>query len=477
MTATIDSPAPQKGLAAGSMSGFEVLAQSVAGIAPSAVMATGPALVAIGAGHAVLYSYAVSTVILLMVGWCITQFTKRHGGGTLLSYITSAFGPGAGFVGAVGLAFGYALIAVASVAGFTLYVEPLLAAAGVPGTATTAMTVALELVCVALAVYAMVRGVSLSTRIGLVLELASVTAILIVVVAVLAKFGLSSAPLHPPGLSLSGIAAGMVLAILGFVGFESAACMTTEAKSPDRTIPRAVLGSVVIAAVLYLLSGYAQLVGFVDPAKITASATPLNDLADSAGVHPLGYLIDFGAAASFFACVTGSINAASRLVFAMGESKLVHRSMSVAHHRHQTPHGAIVALGIACAGITAVMSLSGIETVNVFAYAGTIGTYGYMVAYILIALGVIVYLRRARVSVATAAVVGGLAALGMLYVLLKNIYPVPPSPYNRLPWIFLALLVAASVWYAVVRSKVGPVDLTDSPDGAAATASVSAPGT
>lgn len=78
------------------------------------------------------------------------------------------------------------------------------------------------------------------------------------------------------------------------------------------------LGSVVIAAVLYLLSAYAQLVGFGDPAKITASAAPLNDLADSAGVHLLGYLIDIGAAASFFACVTGSVNAASRLLYSMG---------------------------------------------------------------------------------------------------------------------------------------------------------------
>src|SRR5437879_8660394 len=105
--------ATETGLAGSSMSGFEVLAQSVAGIAPSAVMATGPALVAIGAGGAIMYSYAVSTVILLMVGWCINQFAKREGnGGSLLSYITRAFGPAAGFVGSVGLAFGYLLNAV-----------------------------------------------------------------------------------------------------------------------------------------------------------------------------------------------------------------------------------------------------------------------------------------------------------------------------------------------------------------------------
>ena len=55
--------------------------------------------------------------------------------------------------------------------------------------------------------------------------------------------------------------------------------------------------------------------------------------------------------------------------------------------------------------------------------------------------------------------VGGLAALGMLYVLFRNVYPVPAAPYSSLPWIFLAVLVAAALWYAVVRSRGGVVDV------------------
>lgn len=448
------------GLAAASMSGFEVLAQSVAGIAPSAVMATGPALVAIGAGGALLYSYAVSTVILLMVGWCIARFARSEGeGGTLLSYITKAFGPGAGFVGAVGLAFGYALIAVASLAGVSLYAEPLLHAAGLPGAYSSGTTMAVELVTAVLAGFAMVRGVQLSTRIGLVLEVLSFLSILVVIVAVLNWKGLSTAPLHPAGLSTGDITGGMVLAILGYVGFESAACLGTEAKLASRSIPRAVLGSAAIAGVLYLLSAYAQLVGFGDAAKITASLAPLNDLADSAGVHPLGYLIDAGAVASFFACVTGSLNAASRLLFSMGQDRLLHRRIGVAHHTRQTPHLAIVGLTTACAVTAVVMTASINNRVNVFAYSGTIGTYGYMVAYILIALGTPVYLRRTAApatATATAAVVGALAAAGMSYVLYRNVYPVPASPYDVLPWLFLGVLVLSGAWYSVVRVRLRP---------------------
>lgn len=451
------------GLAAGSMGGVEVLSQSVAGIAPSAVMATGPALVAIGAGSSVLYSYLASTVILLMVGWCITQFTRHQGGGTLLGYITSAFGPGAGFVGAVGLVFGYSFIAIASIAGFTLYATPLLELFGVPGAGTTTMTVVLEVLVVVLAAFAMIRGVQLSTRVGVALELISITAILVVIGAVLVTFGTPLAPLRPEGLGIDGVTGGMVLAILGYVGFESAACMGTEARSAQKTIPRAVLGSALIAGVLYLASGYAQLVGFGSGEALTASSAPLNDLADAAGVSPLGYLVDLGAAASFFACVTGSLNAASRLLFAMGDTRLLHRAMAVAHPTRHTPHLAIGVLSVVCGLVAVSMTVSGIDVVDVFAYAGTIGTYGYMVTYILICLGIPLFLRRTGEPVVRAAVVGGLAALGMLFVLFRNVYPVPAAPYSVLPWIFLGVLVAAVAWYAVAsrRPDLGTTDVVE----------------
>jgi amino acid transporter len=456
-----DSTAP--GLAKSSMGGFEVLAQSVAGIAPSAVMATGPALVAIGAGGSIMHAYAVSTVILLMVGWCITKFARREAAnGTLLTYIAKAFGPAAGFVGAAGLAFGYALIAVGCLAGVSLYVEPLLGAIGMPGAHSTATTLVIEVIAAALAAFAMVRGVQLSTRIGVVLEVVSIVSILVVIGAVLTTHGLTLAPLHPPGLSSGGVASGMVLAILGYVGFESAACMGTEAKLASTTIPRAVLGSVVIACVLYLISSYAQLVGFGEPAKITASVAPLNDLADSAGVHPLGYLIDVGAAASFFACVTGSLNAAGRLAFSMGQDRLLHRSIGLAHPARKTPHLALIGLSTVCALIAVVMTASGITLMNVFAYAGTIGTYGYMIAYILITTGAAVYLYRVKAPIGSAVVVGGLATAGMCYVLYSSVYPVPEAPYNLLPWIFLGVLVLAGAWYAFVKARLGRGTETES---------------
>ncbi len=134
------------GLAAASMSGVELVAQSTAGIAPSAVMVSGATLVAASASAGTLYSYAVSLCVLLLVGWCVSRAARLRPGEDLLSHITAAFGRAVGFVGSTGLALGYLLISVGCVAQFSQYTKPLLGvappvSAGAPATSISVTVV------------------------------------------------------------------------------------------------------------------------------------------------------------------------------------------------------------------------------------------------------------------------------------------------------------------------------------------------
>jgi amino acid transporter len=103
------------------------------------------------------------------------------------------------------------------------------------------------------------------------------------------------------------------------------------------------------------------------------------------------------------------------------------------------------------------MVASGTTPLGVYAYTGTVGTFGYMLAYLLMAIALPVFLRRRTelrgASVALAVVV----VLALLYVFYKNVVPVPPSPYNLLPWIFLGVLLAGVVWYLVIRARTPQV--------------------
>ena len=55
----------------------EVLAQSVANMAPSAAMALLPLLVFAGAGNGTWVSFVIALLALLCVGYCAAQFARR----------------------------------------------------------------------------------------------------------------------------------------------------------------------------------------------------------------------------------------------------------------------------------------------------------------------------------------------------------------------------------------------------------------
>ena len=109
MSAEAEQPATHSdtGLAHDSMSQLEVMAQSVAGIAPSAVMATGPALIVVYAGGGAWLSYLAATVVVVLVGLCVAQFGRRFASsGSLYSYVARGLGPTGAFAAETQLALG-----------------------------------------------------------------------------------------------------------------------------------------------------------------------------------------------------------------------------------------------------------------------------------------------------------------------------------------------------------------------------------
>src|SRR5580700_5793172 len=82
----------------------EVLAQSVANMAPSAAMALLPLLVFFSAGNATWLSFALSMVVLLVVAYCASLFATRiNSAGSFYVWVTRAIGPGAGSAAGSGL--------------------------------------------------------------------------------------------------------------------------------------------------------------------------------------------------------------------------------------------------------------------------------------------------------------------------------------------------------------------------------------
>jgi amino acid transporter len=411
------------------------------------------------AGSGAWLSYLAAMVVVVLIGLCVAQFARRFASsGSLYSYVARGLGPGGAFAAGWGLVIGYSCIAMVGIAGTGIYLGNFLETIGLPGTSTAAVLVIFAVAALAAGAFA-VAGIKLSTRLGLVLEIVSVAAVQLLLVVVLARtgFAVDTSQFRLDGVTFDGVTFGIVLAVLGFVGFESAASLGAEARNPHRAIPRAVLGSAVLVGLLYIFASYSTVLGFGGADGLAASGAPISDLATANGLGGVTWLIDLGVTASFFAVVIASINAAARVLYTMGEEGVLPAALGRAHRRHQTPHVAIWLISPVIAAVPVVMFATGTSALNVYAYTGTIGTFGYMLAYLLMAISLPVFLRRREelrgASVGLAVVV----VLALLYVFYKNVIPVPPSPYDLLPWVFLGALLLGLAWYLGVRARTPEV--------------------
>jgi amino acid transporter len=197
--------------------------------------------------------------------------------------------------------------------------------------------------------------------------------------------------------------------------------------------------------------------GFGGIEGLSTSAAPISDLAEDNSLGAVTWLIDLGVTASFFAVIIASINAAARVLYTMGEEGVLPAALGRAHARHQTPHVAIWLIAPVVAVVPIVMVASGTTPLGVYAYTGTVGTFGYMLAYVLMAISLPVFLRRREELTGASVVLAVIVVLALLYVFFKNVVPVPPSPYNLLPWIFLGALVLGLAWYLTVRVRTPEV--------------------
>ena len=449
------------GLKSATLSPLETLGQSVANIAPTATPTIVIPLVFAISGASTWLAYLIATVSVLLVASSINQFARRSASpGSFYSYIITGLGPFWGAVTGWALLIAYIGCASAVTSGFSNYANVFLGSVfngfKLPG-------VLLIGISVLLAWYVAYKDIKLSARLSLALEFASVSLILLLVGVTLYRYGwkLDWEQLSLKGTSLDALRGGLVLAIFSFTGFESAATLGSEAKNPLQSIPRAIVRSALIVGALFVISSYAQVIGFYGNAEtLDKSSAPLSVLADKAGLSSIGLLIDIGAIISFFACVLASINAGARILFLMGRHGLFHTSAGNAHQKNETPHIAVTIASVLAFIPAAILSIRGVGDFDIYGWVGTIATLGFIVAYIIVSIAAPVYLKRRGELKAQNVVFSGVAIVTLVLAIWGNFYPVPPAPYNVLPYIFIGLWLAGVVWIAIVH-KVHPQVIKD----------------
>ncbi|HVV12635.1 APC family permease [Amycolatopsis sp.] len=446
-------------LPAGEVSGLGVFAQGLAAAAPSVAIAGVPGSLFLVAGKGALWAAIVGGVLVYLVATVIALQARRTvSSGSLGTYAGNGLGPVAAFVTGWALIIGYIGFAAGGVLGAVLYFNAFLQEIGLH-TDHLVFKVALLVLATAAALYIPFRGVSVSVKFGLGFEVVSLLAIAIILVASYVTYGarLDGGQFTLGHLGHSSTLIAAVTAVGSYAGFESAASLGHEAKDAHRNVPRAILRLVIGLAVLYLLATYPEVLGFQGAHQLDTDSTPLPVVAQNAGVSWVTYVVDLSLGTAMIVFSSAVVNSGARSLFTLAREHALPAPLGRVHPRFRTPHVAIGLVGL----VGFVVGLVGtVNTVGRFqwdVYVGIVSSYAYLFAYLLVAIATPLWLRRIRALNPASLVVSVLAVAGIVYVIYKNLIPVPEGAYRYLPYVFLVLLLAGLarfLWLRVTRPEV-----------------------
>lgn len=286
------------------------------------------------AGPAVMLSFAIAAILLILLGLCYAELASKYprAGGSY-EYVSQTMGP---FVGTlIGWSYWGAWLAASSFVsqGFGNYLHSL------TGFPPLFSAVILLLVLGVLNIL----GIRLSSiiQVGIVI-------IEIIVLLVFFVLGFSHVnysfyiPFSPNGVE--GILAAALVGFLSMVGWDVIVDAGEEIRNPNKTIPKAILSAIII--VLFLYSGLLFVsIGVVPWEVLGASAVPVA-LASQQFLGNFGpTLISIVIVIALPATANAFIISISRTAFAMGRNGVLPRKIGIIHSRFQTPVYAIV-LGV-----------------------------------------------------------------------------------------------------------------------------------
>jgi len=121
--------------------------------------------------------------------------------------------------------------------------------------------------------------------------------------------------------SFDAITASAALALWAFLGLESATIPSDKVKNPTKTIPRATIAGIAVAALLYI-SSTVGIMGIIEPADLQNSAAPFADAAQKIWGNWAAILIAIGASISCFGALNGWILLQGQIPLTAARDKL-----------------------------------------------------------------------------------------------------------------------------------------------------------
>jgi len=395
---------------------------------------------------------------LSIVGWLITatgsvlvalvfaRLARIHPvAGGLYAYTRRAFGDLPGFL----VAWGYWISAwsanAALAVAFVGYLDPFFpgmvrnpASAGAAAIAALWLLTAVNII-----------GIRAAARVQIVTTALKILPLLLIGIAGLFVLNPSHFAVTPTeGASVgANIFVVMTLTLWAFLGLEVATIPAGSIRDPRRTIPRATMTGVLVAATLYLVATIGVM-GVIPPSTLGSSSAPFADAARALFGDTAAALVAIGAAISCFGALNGWILVVGQLPLAIARDGLFPAAFARLSSRG-TPAVGLAIGGVLTTALIATNYSRGL--VALFTFIILLSTLSTLVPYVFCSLASFLIAepgpeKRARAVPAGAAVI---AALAFVYAMAA----IGGAGQETVYWGFLLLLAGLPVYVFVKRNS------------------------
>jgi APA family basic amino acid/polyamine antiporter len=345
------------------------------------------------AGPAVWMAFVLAGVAALLSALSYAEMAGSVPvSGSSYSYAYATLGEGLAWVCGWCLVLEYAVSVAAVAVGAGQYVNEALDVVGLalpaaladpPGSGGVLNLPAAVLVLLATAV--LLPGAREGAWVNTVLVVVKVGLLVFFVVVAFSAFRSGNfEPLAPMGAA--GVSAAASRLFFSYIGFDAASTAGEEARDARRDLPRAIIASIVIITVLYVLVAVAAIGARPWTAFTDGEATLVTIVADITGQPWVAFLFAVTAVAAIASVVLTVLYGQTRIFVAMARDGLVPRVLGRVSPRTRTPVAGTLIVGGAVAVTAAFVPLGAL------ADATSIGT---LFAFALVNVSV-VWLRRNR---------------------------------------------------------------------------------
>jgi len=244
----------------------EAIGVSVGGMGPTLAMNLNPQEPSQHVGQLMPLIFLLSTVLVLMVGWCFARLSRLHpNSGSAFGFVSAEMGPKSGLIAGWAMLGAYLCFGMVGISGFGLFRGDL-AAKFHPAHHSSVFyfTMVGALVVGVLSITAARRAAMALIVMEGIAILVMMTLAAAVIWSVLHGHGpQGDPPIHDlfipaAGISPSAVALAVSFGFLSFAGFEEVSTMSEEVKNPSKTVPRVLLGTVIGGGIVYTEIGRAH---------------------------------------------------------------------------------------------------------------------------------------------------------------------------------------------------------------------------